>query len=220
MKAWWKLQAARIDALSLRERAFLFVSCIAVCLALADTLWLAPALARQKQAAASLRQQEVELKALREVLQTSMLSNAGNDSRAGARMELSDVNGRLREVNARMAQVPMADATEGLHQVLVQFLKRYDGLTLVRATTLNFDASSGAGAPVAARPAAAASAPLPTLVRTGMELTVAGPYLDLMRYVDTLEKALPGLRWGPMKLKSEAGVPQLSLQVSVVGVRP
>ena len=39
MKAWWKIQSGRINALSLRERAFLFVTLIICLLALADTLW-------------------------------------------------------------------------------------------------------------------------------------------------------------------------------------
>jgi len=38
--------------------------------------------------------------------------------------------------------------------------------------------------------------------------------------VRTLEKALPNLRWGKMKLTSDTQPPQLSLQVYVVGVQP
>lgn len=218
MKAWWKLQAGRIDALSLRERAFLFVSCILIFLALADTLWLAPAQVRQKQVAATVRQQEAELQTLRDLLRSSMLSPTG-DSNQTARAELAAVQDQLAQVRAQMAQVPMSDSTESLHKVLVQFLKRYDGLTLVRAGTLNFDTPAAAPAAPAARPASGAAAPLPTLVRTGMELTVSGSYQDLMRYVETLERALPGLRWGAMSLKTDAGKPQLTLQVSLVGVK-
>ncbi len=214
MKDWWKLQAGRIDALSLRERMFLFLSCLAVLVALADSLWLAPAQTRQKQVAATVRQQEADLNALREVLRSSML-NPANDSNQAAREELAGLQEQLAQVRAQMAQVPMSDSTESLHKVLLQFLKRYDGLTLVRAATLNPEAT----APAPARPASGAPAALPTLVRTGMELTVSGAYPDLMRYVETLERALPGLRWGAMSLKTDAGKPQLTLQVSLVGVK-
>ena len=51
-------------------------------------------------------------------------------------------------------------------------------------------------------------------------LTVAGPYPELIRYVQTLEHALPTLRWGDMKLAGDLKPPQLSLQVSVVEVTP
>jgi len=47
MNAQWQQRAKRIDALSLRERAFLFLSASMVIAALADTLVLSPALAGQ-----------------------------------------------------------------------------------------------------------------------------------------------------------------------------
>ena len=41
-----------------------------------------------------------------------------------------------------------------------------------------------------------------------------------MRYVKTLENALPSLRWGAMHLKSDQQPPELSLLVYVVGAQP
>jgi hypothetical protein len=41
-----------------------------------------------------------------------------------------------------------------------------------------------------------------------------------MRYVKTLETAMPALRWGALTLKSEKQPPELKLQVYVVGVQP
>jgi len=59
---------------------------------------------------------------------------------------------------------------------------------------------------VAAAPAtsAPAAAPGPALYRHGVEITVEGPYADLMGYLAALE-ALPGpkLLWGGVKLKVE-----------------
>ena len=43
MKALWTKYSARVDMLSLRERVILFLSILAVCMALADVLWLSPA---------------------------------------------------------------------------------------------------------------------------------------------------------------------------------
>ncbi|MDP3700944.1 MAG: hypothetical protein Q8R72_08580 [Hylemonella sp.] len=53
--------------------------------------------------------------------------------------------------------------------------------------------------------------------RQALELTVAGPYAELTRYVQTLEKALPALRWGAMKVNSEQQPTELTLQVWLVG---
>ena len=66
---------------------------------------------------------------------------------------------------------------------------------------------------------AAASAPA-GLVKQGMEIKVTGPYAELVRYVKTLEGALPNLRWGALQLKSDQQAPELTLQVYVVGVQP
>jgi MSHA biogenesis protein MshJ len=218
MKAWWKLQAAKINALSLRERAFLFVACMGVLLALVETLWLEPANVQQKAAALRVRQQEADLQVMRTSLQTIVLT-PDSESNQGARAELAELRQHLNAVNARIAQVPLSDSSAALQQVLVQFLKRHEGLTLVRTATL-IPEGPGAAPTAAAKPASApGTGPQPSLSHTGLELTVAGAYLDLMRYVETLERELPGLRWGAMKLKTDAAQPQLTLQVSLVGVK-
>jgi hypothetical protein len=56
------------------------------------------------------------------------------------------------------------------------------------------------------------------VTRQGLELTVAGPYLELIGYVQTLERSLPALRWGGMKIVSDKQPVLLTLQVSLVGV--
>ena len=68
MKNRWKILAARIDALSLRERAFLFLSLIAVCIALADLLWLSPARVDHARARQEFATANTELKRLREAV--------------------------------------------------------------------------------------------------------------------------------------------------------
>jgi MSHA biogenesis protein MshJ len=50
-------------------------------------------------------------------------------------------------------------------------------------------------------------------------LRVAGPYPSLIRYVKSLETALPQLRWGEMQLKANKTPPELTLTVYVLGVR-
>ena len=49
MKQWWQVQAARIDAMTLRERVILFLVLIFVALAMADALLLSPAQTAHKQ---------------------------------------------------------------------------------------------------------------------------------------------------------------------------
>ena len=93
----------------------------------------------------------------------------------------------------------------------MQFLRRQDGLTLLGTGTTPIDSASLAAATGGAKP---------LLSRRGLELTVAGSYANLVRYVRTLETALPTLRWGTLQLKTTKQAPEMTLQVFVVGVPP
>ena len=216
MKRWWQSgwakQAARINALSLRERVFLFLSLMACLAALADVVWLSPARVAHKQLTQRFDKQNAELQRARDALRTLVKPV---DASQAARDELATVQTRLVTANEVIAQV-MPTASEGtpLAQAMVHLLRRHEGLTLVRSAAL-------APAPDAGAPGAGTGAALaPSLTRQGVELTVAGAYPELIRYLQALEKALPQLRWGLMKLQSEKQPPELMLQLFLVGVPP
>ena len=57
------------------------------------------------------------------------------------------------------------------------------------------------------------------LTRQRLELTVSGPYPELMRYVRSLETALPYIRWAGFSLKSEKQVSVLTLHLFLVDVQ-
>jgi MSHA biogenesis protein MshJ len=124
------------------------------------------------------------------------------------------VKAQLDQVNQGIEQTSgMSRQGTPLAQVLVHLLRRHEGLTLLHTGTL---------APEASAKATPASAPAGTaaIARQGMELTVSGPYAELSRYVQTLEQALPAVRWGSMQLKSEKQPPELTLQLFLVEVQP
>lgn len=210
----WKLLATSIDALKLRERALLFLSLVAVCAALVDWLWLAPARLAYRQVTQTFAQQNVELRHLREELQVRA---SQPDPVRLAREDLARLNGELAQSRRSIAALTGASqGTMSLAEVLVPFLRRYPNLTLVRTGNIGPD-PAGSGAATELRPVATGA---PTLLRQGLELTVAGPYADLVRYVQTLETAMPEMRWGPLKLLAEKQPPELSLQVFLVRPLP
>lgn len=210
MKKQWQQIALRIDAMQLRERVFLFLAVIISCLALADTLWLTPAQVTQKQAKLRFETQTTELTRLRDelraVAQTVDPSKAVRDDIAAANLRLDAINQDIKAV------APLAEGGPAIEQALVQFLRRQEGLTLLSTGTLKQEAPSPA--------AASTTGATPTLTRRGLELTVSGSYADLVRYVRTLETALPTLRWGTLQLKTTKQSPEMTLQVFVVGVPP
>lgn len=215
MKIWWSKLAARIDALSLRERAFMFLSAIAIFLALADAMWLSPAQVAHKQLTQRFQKQTAELQRVRDELKLAGLPANGVKSVSA---EIATVKSSLTNVNQKIAIVlPTASDSTPLTQALVHLLRRHEGLTLVRTATVSPDA----GLAKATQTGAAGGSALPAgMTRQGVELTVSGPYSELIRYVQALETAMPNIRWGVMKLKSEKLPPELTLQLFLVGVQP
>jgi hypothetical protein len=54
----------------------------------------------------------------------------------------------------------------------------------------------------------------------GVDVGVTGPYLQLNRYLIDLERALPGLRWGELRVHAEpAGTspPLMEVRVYLMG---
>jgi MSHA biogenesis protein MshJ len=210
MKAWWTKLAARIDALSLRERAFLFGTLIILSLLLAEALWLGPTQTLHRQLTQRVAAQAGEVQRLQQELD-GMGSQSGPGQQV--RDELTQVRERLEQVNREIAQLPQGQADSApLTKVLVHFLRRHEGLVLVRTATLD---ASGQGTAGSSDLQALAS--VFGVKRQGLELTVAGNYHELARYVQTLERALPALRWGTMRMNSERQPSELTLQVWLLG---
>ncbi len=221
MTRWWKsgwgIQSARINALSLRERVFLFLSVIACCMVFADVVWLSPAQLAHRQLTQRFDKQSSELQRARESLSALAkpvdTTTAVHDEIAAVKIRLDTVNQRIKDV------MPAATQATPLAQALVHLLRRHEGLTLVRTSVV---APAAAAPTVAAVPVATvpvATVPL-GLTRQGVELSVSGSYSELTRYVQTLEMALPHVRWGVMKVKSEKLPPELTLQLFLIGVQP
>lgn len=220
MKQHWLKLAARIDALSLRERVIAFVSIIICCLALVDTVWLSPAQVAYKQATQRFAAQSAEVKRLRDELSTVAhpvdASKAVRDDIAAAQLRLDAVNQEIKVV------APLAEGGPAVEQALVQFLRRHEGLTLVSTGTIKQEliTISSRAKTTANTNTGPAADYQPVLSKRGLELKVSGSYAELARYVKTLENALPTLRWGSLQVTAGKQTSELTLQVYVVGVPP
>ena len=195
---------ARLDALSLRERIFLFLSVLVVCAAVLDALWLSPAQTQHKQLMLRFDKQSQELNRLREVVRASSQTGA---SAAGSQGTLVQLQAEIDQTELAVHRLLPPPEAAPLVQAMSHLLRRYPGLTLVKTTAL---------AAATSLTSAAASKDLPSgLKRQGMEVTVAGNYADLTRFVSTIEAAMPYVRWGLMTLKTtdDQTAPQLTLQL-------
>lgn len=207
----WERQARRIDALSLRERAFLFVGVAAVLALLFDALVLTPLGERQKLRADAQAQRSGELSQLREQFVTE--SRGSSDPASRLRNQLDSARAERERLDNALRQAGAPAAGEGLAVVLQRLLARQPGLVLETLALLD-DAPAGA-----ARPALPA---LPGIGWQGVELQVQGSYRDVQRYLQSLERELPGLRWGELRLKAGAGneAPRVQVQLFMLKVQP
>ena len=87
MNKLWRTYAAKYDALSLRERAMVFIAVVAVPVFLLYILFIEPAVARRQALAVKMAQQQIALQALQLALQTLEKQRADPDAAQTARRD-------------------------------------------------------------------------------------------------------------------------------------
>lgn len=215
LRSAWERQARRIDGLSLRERAILFLSVVAVVAALFDTLVLTPQSVRAKLRSEQQAQQATELAQLREQF-VAASRNAGDPS-SDLRSQLDSALAERTRLDDALREAGSVSGGEGLSVVLQRLLGQQPGLSLEKLVLLEDAPVSLADAGAAARPAA-----LTGMAWQGVELRVLGRYGDMQRYLQALERELPGLRWGDMQLSAGGAnePPRLQAQLFLLKVQP
>lgn len=214
MGAAWKKLAARIDGLGLRERVFLFLAVIVVCVAVVDTLWVSPARLAHQQVRQQFDANALEMRQLQDEQRLKALQP---DPVRQLREEFERVSAQIETGNRSIAALSAVGAgATSLPELLVHFLRRHRDLTLVRTSSVTVQPAL----PSATQPVATGRAAPAQTARQGQELTVAGPYTALVAYVRALETAMPDLRWGALTLKADQQPPELTLQVFLIGRQP
>ena len=202
-----KLRAlsARIDAMSLRERVFVFAAAGVVALFLVQTFLIDPSQLRQKNAQLRLSDAESTLLQIKQQ-RAQLASRAGQDPDRTVREALATQEARLTELNVELESrerslVPPAR----MYQVLKDVVRGQGGVRIIGFKTLSPQ-------PVAL-PDAVEGAP-PGFYRHGFEVTVSGRYADLVAYLTRLE-ALPWrLSWVEVSLNA-TDRPDLTLVLTV-----
>ncbi|MDC8784448.1 hypothetical protein [Roseateles koreensis] len=243
----WQATARRIDALSLRERVFMFLCLAALLIAAADSLVITPVkLEAQTQAKAQLKQNE-DLKVLRAQFTASaeLLSQPGapgtGDESARLKARLAQAlqqQGQLRmAVDAGFKNMSQGQSQTPLSDLLPTLLKQHERLSLIKllslpegmgpaqfvrteahnttpqiAATAAPAAPPGPSTPASGAPVAAGGL---ALEWQGLEMQIAGDYLDQLRYLRHLEQALPHLHWGELRVWSQGDGKPVLLQVQV-----
>mgnify|MGYP001611981981 CR=1 FL=1 len=186
----------RVDALSLRERAILFMSLLAVLFLFANQVLFPSLRAQQKQLEQQIGDKLVQVNTINTQV-GRIIAEGTEDPDAAQRARLTELRRQFAEL-----EISSADITRGLvspremTRLVHTMLRENSSLQLVKAENLSPEAISLDGSE---KPAAAGAA----VYRHGLRLQVRGRYADIVRYLNTLERLNWRVMWGEVKLETE-----------------
>ncbi len=216
MKEQWIKLAARIDALTLRERIMVFAASAAAIVFLLHFFALGPQLRRQDALKAQIGQQNNNIEGIDNEIR-ARVEAAQRDPDAPARERLAALRKDTEALSLQLRAMQNGlVAPERMAPLLDSILRANGRLSLVSVRTLPAESvldagRRAAGQSVAPAPGAAApgsvpgaeSGPAELLYRHGVEITVRGNYLDMVDYMAALESLPTQLFWGRAQLEAE-----------------
>ena len=205
----WRQVRRQFDARLLNERRLLIAALIALITYLCDLTLITPAsealkAARQREQNASMARDAMQAELNRKRVELANRLMAAQKEQAELRKRLADGEQELARQQSMMA--PARDMQNLLEGLLAQHGQlRLRAMRTLPPVEVQFNSSQGASAPAGATP---------VLYSHGLEITVSGPYLDLVAWLRSIEQLPRRLLWSGMTLSVVDGAqPSLMLQV-------
>lgn len=198
IKRYWQPLAARIDEMTLRQRAMVFATISLVVVVVVHTALIEPILARQKSLIDRVNRDQSQLTAVRAQLQDQLKEQETRPQDA-EQEALAKLEARMAEGEKTLAERKQAFiAPTRLPALLKDLLGpgqaiRMESLKIMPGT-----------------PVEAAS----QFYRHGVELSLKGGYFELAQYLANLEKLPARLLWGRLELQVEK-YPEVRLTLQV-----
>ncbi|MBI5626032.1 MAG: agglutinin biogenesis protein [Nitrosomonadales bacterium] len=213
MRRYWELARNKIDDLSLRERAMIFAAAAIMVVSLINSMLLDPLLAKQKVLSAQVIQQQEKMKELQAAMQSLLQAKRDDESSplrmraAQLKQQMQELDGYLQNRRSRLVE------PNKIADLLKQVLSKNGGLQLVALKTLPVSlliekpqTDNGAEQPVAAMHATEIQKQIGAqkqIFKHGVQISVRGGYLELLRYVTALERMPAQMIWGEVSLNVE-----------------
>ena len=196
-----------------RERGLLIAAALLVPLLLADTwVWN-----RWRVQSKALEQRAAQSKQGLAQLQTAQVStaspdNAGLQQLAVLRQKLVQLEqltqaARTQVMSPEAMAAQLREVTEAHGAVKVMAMRSLPVAAMAEASTSGAGAGAGAGAAA------------PRLYRHAFELQVEGSYADIARYLDSLERSAPVLRWSALELDASRH-PNVAAKLEIFTLSP
>jgi len=212
----FKKYTDRVDSLSLRERAIVFVAILVALYSLAANLLFPPLTVQQKTLTQQLAAKRQQIQATETQIQT-VLTRSTHDPDAANRTRLAELESRLRSLDQSLATatarlVPPREMARMVEQMLLKNQR----LEIVRVESLPPE-------PLQQMTGSASTDKTgnQTAYRHGMHVELRGNYLDILLYLRELE-ALPWkMFWGQLNLKVEKyPTSHVTLRIYTLSTRP
>jgi MSHA biogenesis protein MshJ len=201
VKEQLKRYVERVDNATLRERVLLFGAAALVLLYVGNVLLLQPLRDTQRRLGLEIGKSAQELRTVQTELQR-LVRERQADPEAQHRQRAVDLRSEIAALDARIQQEQRRFTTpQRMREVLREMFERDKRLRLVDLKTLPVtDLAAGQSGR--------------RVFRHGIELTVAGSYLDLYAYLAALEQIPTQLYWGRVEM-SVAAYPVATLKMTV-----
>lgn len=187
---------AKVDGMSLRERALIFAAAAFAAVSLINTFFLDPLLAQQKGLSSQVVQQQEKMKETQAQL-ASLLQAKQADEHAPQRERIRQLREQVAKGDAYLkATQDKLVPPEKMAALLEQVLARNSRLQLVELNTLPVSLFIEPSADVATK----AVVQEKQIFKHGVQMTVRGSYADLMQYLAALEKMPTQMFWGMAKM--------------------
>jgi len=196
MKERWIIFVAKVDGMSLRERALIFAACAFALVSLVNALFLDPLLALQKRLSSQVVQQQEKMKETQAQL-GALLQAKQADEHAPQRERIRQLRAQLAQGDAYLKETQgRLVPPEKMAVLLEQVLSKNARLQLVALDTLPVTLFIEAEADAATKAAVREK----QIFKHGVRMTVRGSYADLLQYLTALEKLPTQMFWGMAKM--------------------
>jgi len=195
--------AERIDNATLRERVLLFAAAALIVIFVVNATLIQPLRDTQRRLGADIAQKEAELRTIQGGLQR-MVQAQRVDPDARNRERIAQLQLEVNSLDASIAEEQRRfTPPQRMRQVLEEMLERGKRLQVLDMKTLPASDLSATQGQSGRR-----------VFRHGMEITLAGSYLDLYAYLHGLEALPTQLYWGRAEM-SVAEYPVATLKLTV-----
>lgn len=187
--------AERIDAMSLRERAMLFIAAVVVLVALIFNTLIDPLQAREKRLSLQISEQQTQTRALEAQLAV-MAQPRGQSAEAANRDKAAQLRAQMAEINTMLAERERQFVKPQRVAFMIEsMLKRNGRIALLSMQNLPVTALSETGTQ--------ANGGVQGVYRHGLDVSLRGSYPSLIDYLAMLEAMPEKVFWGGAELSAD-----------------